>query len=101
MATPTEQDVPSAKVLHNAAKLSIQHDSPILLDYYIESKKGDAFIGQHTKTAEKMLIKSSEEYTSTIQKIFKVDDCYIVMTENSIYIVSAEIKARKISVSSN
>lgn len=89
-------EIPSAKVLHHAAKIAIEEDCPILLDYYGESKNGSAFLGQHTDSAEKMLIKSSEEYTSTIKKIFKVEDCYIIMTENSLYIVSSEIKKRRV-----
>ena len=35
---------------------------------------------------EKLLVKSDEEYTSTVAKIFKVGDEYIIMTENSIYL---------------
>jgi hypothetical protein len=90
---------PSAKVLQNAAKIALEKDRPILLDYYNDSKTGVAFIGQHMKTGDKMLIKSSEEYTSNISKIFSVDGCYIILTENSIYIVSSDIKARKVSSS--
>lgn len=90
-------DLPSAKVLLNAAKIAIEKDRPILLDYYLDSKSGVAFIGQHMKTGDKMLIKSSEEYTSNITKIFSVDGCYIILTENSLYIVSSDIKARKVS----
>jgi hypothetical protein len=93
----TGGDLPSAKVLLNAAKIAIEKDRPILLDYYLDSKTGVAFIGQHMKTGDKMLIKSSEEYTSNITKIFSVDGCYIILTENSLYIVSSDIKARKVS----
>lgn len=90
-------DLPSAKVLLNAAKIALEKDRPILLDYYNDSKTGVAFIGQHMKTGDKMLIKSSEEYTSNITKIFSVDGCYIILTENSLYVVSSDIKARKVS----
>ena len=93
----TGSDLPSAKVLLNAAKIAIEKDRPILLDYYLDSKSGVAFIGQHMKTGDKMLIKSSEEYTSNITKIFSVDGCYIILTENSLYVVSSDIKARKVS----
>ena len=44
-----------------------------------------------------MLVKSEEEYTSPISKIFKVETEFIIMIENSIYIVSASIKSKKIS----
>jgi len=46
---------------------------------------------------EKLLVRSTEEYTSPINKIFKVCDEYIVMTENSIYIVSTEIPTKRIT----
>ena len=95
--TAGSSDLPSAKVLLNAAKIAIEKDRPILLDYYNDSKTGVAFIGQHMKTGDKMLIKSSEEYTSNITKIFSVDGCYIILTENSLYVVSSDIKARKVS----
>jgi hypothetical protein len=88
--------VPNAKVLHHAAKISMDEDCPILLDYYADSVSGGAFLGQHTSSSEKMLIKSSEEYTSTIKKIFKVENCYIILTENSLYIVHSDIKKRRV-----
>lgn len=91
-----EVSIPSAKVLHHASKISIQEDYPILLDYYTDSINGGAFLGQHMKTSDKMLIKSSEEYTSSIKKIFKIEDCYIILTENSLYIVHADIKKRRV-----
>jgi len=46
---------------------------------------------------KKMLVRSEEEYTSPIAKIFKVAEEYIVMTENSIYLVSSKIPTRKIN----
>jgi hypothetical protein len=92
---PTNE-IPCSKALHHAAKISIEEDCPILLDYYRDSLSGAAFLGQHTKSSEKMLIKSGEEYTSTIKKIFKVEDCYIILTENSLYIVSESIKKRRV-----
>jgi len=46
---------------------------------------------------EKLLVKSEDEYTSPISKIYKVGKEYIIMTENSIYIVDAEIPTKRIS----
>jgi hypothetical protein len=43
-----------------------------------------------------MLVKSSDEFTSLIQKVYKVQEDFIVMTENSIYIVSGKIQKRRI-----
>ena len=36
--------------------------------------------------SEKLLVKSEEEYTSPVSKIYKVETEYIIVTENSIYV---------------
>jgi hypothetical protein len=46
---------------------------------------------------EKLLVKSEEEYTSPISKIYKVNKEYIVITENSIYLVDVEIPTKRIA----
>ena len=91
--------VPSATTLLNAAKLAIQRDMPIQLDYFVDSAEGKAFLGEDAQTNEKMLVKNSEEYTSHIQKIYKAGDDFIIMTENSIYLVSGKVQKRKIQAS--
>jgi hypothetical protein len=89
---------PSDKTLKNAAKLSIQDDRPIMLDYWTESYEESPTVMIGVKTNEdKLLVRSSEEFTSPISKIFKVEEEYIIVTENSIYIVSCKIPTRRIS----
>jgi hypothetical protein len=103
-ATTTTQEVtldeghrlPDIKTLQNAAKLSIVEDKPILLDYWAGSLEKKVLIGVK-ENQEKLLVKSEEEYTSPIAKIFKVGTEYIVMTENSIYIVDVAIPTKRIS----
>jgi hypothetical protein len=97
-ATAAER-VPSATTLLNAAKLAIQRDMPIQLDYFVDSADGKAFLGEDAQTNEKMLVKNSEEYTSHIQKIYKAGEDFIIMTENSIYLVSGKVQKRKIQAS--
>jgi len=98
--TPVQNDkVPSATTLINAAKLAIQKDMPIQLDYFVDSAEGNAFLGEDATTGEKMLVKNSEEYTSHIQKIYKAGEDFIIMTENSIYLASSKIQKRKIQAS--
>lgn len=92
----SETKLPSQKLMLNAFKLSIKEDKPIMLDYWEDSNNDNVFIGVKDSD-EKMLVKSEEEYTSPISKIFKVETEFIIMTENSIYIVSASIKSKKIS----
>lgn len=91
--------VPSVGTLVSAAKLAIQKDMPIQLDYFVDSAEGKAFLGEDATTGEKMLVKNSEEYTSHIQKIYKAGDDFIIMTENSIYLASSKIQKRKIQAS--
>jgi hypothetical protein len=88
--------LPSAVVLTHAAKIAIEKDKPILLDYYADTAAGKAFLGEDQETKEKMLVKSHEEFTSLVDKVFKVGDDYIIMTENSLYIVSGKIQRRRI-----
>ena len=89
--------LPSDVTMKHAAKLAIVDDKPILLDYWTASLDKKALIGAKEATGEKLLVKSEDEYTSTIAKFYKSGTEYIVITENSIYIVSNEIPTRKIS----
>lgn len=73
-STEFEPQIPPAKVLEHAVKIALTEDKSIMMDYYTESMNDSAFIGQHVDTKEKILIKSAEEYTSTIQNIFKAKD---------------------------
>jgi hypothetical protein len=88
--------MPCAQVLAHAAKLAIEQDKPIQLDYYQDTALGKAFLGEDAETKEKMLVKSGEEFTSCVQKVYKVQEDYIIMTENSIYLASGKIQKRRI-----
>ena len=88
--------VPSATVMAQAAKVAMEHDKPIYLDYYNESLEKKCCIGVQGNT--KFLVKSDTEYTSPIESIMRIKEekAYIVMTENSLYIVSADIPVKRI-----
>ena len=98
-AAATVEHVPSATTLLSAAKLAIQRDMPIQLDYFVDSAEGRAFLGEDATTSEKIGVKNSEEYTSHIQKIYKAGEDFIILTENSIYLVSSKVQKRKIAAS--
>jgi hypothetical protein len=91
---------PNPSALLQAAKLAMAQDKPIQLDYYAETASGKAFMGEDAETKEKMLVKSAEEFTSLIQKVYKVADDYIIMTENSIYLISGKVQKRRIQANS-
>ena len=99
--TATEANVPSEKTLKHAARIAIEQDKPIMLDYYNDTREGRAFMGEDSATKDKMLVRSEDEYTSLIQKIFKVDADFIVITENSIYIIAGTTKKKTISAPSS
>jgi len=88
--------LPTDMTMKHAAKLSIVDDKPIMIDYWTDSLDKKALIGAKDN-GEKLLVKNQEEYTSTIIKFYKSGTEYIVITENSIYIVSNDIPTRKIS----
>jgi hypothetical protein len=88
--------LPSDITLKHAAKLGIVEDKPIMFDYWTASLDKKALIGIRENN-EKLLVKSEEEYTSSIAKFYKSGTEYIIITENSIYIVSSEIQNRRIS----
>jgi hypothetical protein len=94
MTTPAPNNLPPATVLLRAAQISVDEDRPILLDYWTDSRDKKCCIG--VKDNAKYLVKNESEYTSTVQNIFRIDGCFIVLTENSLYIVSQEIPVRKI-----
>ena len=96
MSQEEKYSIPSNKCLQHCSKLAITQDKPILLDYWTDSLDGNIIIGVRDNE-EKLLVKSEDEYTSPISKIYKIDTEYIILTENSIYIVSSNISTRKIS----
>jgi hypothetical protein len=86
--------LPPANVLLRAAQIAVDEDRPILLDYWAESHSKACCIG--VKDTDKHLVKSESEYTSPIQNLFRLEGCFIVLTENSLYVVSQDIPVRKI-----
>jgi hypothetical protein len=96
-ASASEQyRLPDAATLQNISKIAISEDKPIMLDYWTASLNKKALIGVRENN-EKLLVKSEEEYTSPIQKIFKVGNDFIIMTENSIYVVDNKIPTKRIA----
>lgn len=94
--TSTGYRLPDNTTLQHAAKLAIVEDKPIMMDYWANSLDKSVLIGVKDNQ-EKLLVKSEEEYTSPISKIYKVGKEYIIMTENSIYLVDVEIPTKRIS----
>jgi hypothetical protein len=96
MSQTTDTILPSTKVMNHACKLACSDDKPIMMDYWLDSHNAKVIIGVREE-GDKMLVRSEQEYTSPISKIFKVAEELIVVTENSIYLVSSKIPTKKIS----
>ena len=88
--------LPAAITLQHATKLAIVDDKPIMLDYWVESCDKEVLIGVR-ENGEKLLVKSEDEYTSPVAKFYKSASEYIIITENSIFLVSSEIPTKRIS----
>jgi hypothetical protein len=99
-ATQPSEVMPSPQTMMQAAKLALNEDRAIMLDYYRESCKGTAFLGEDGETKERILVKSKEEFTSLIKKLYKVGEDFIVITENSVYVVGGNIQKRKVNLAS-
>jgi hypothetical protein len=88
--------LPTDVTLKHACKIAIVEDKPIIMDYWSASLDNKALIGIRDNK-EKLLVKSEEEYTSPISKFYKSSSEYIIVTENSIYLVSSDIPNRNIT----
>jgi hypothetical protein len=87
---------PSNQCLQHIIKIAVIDDKPIMMDYWTDSQDGKVLIGVRENN-EKLLVKSEDEYTSPIEKIYKVESEYIIVTENSLYLVSASIATKRIT----
>lgn len=92
----THYEAPSAIACQHAVLKAEERDCGIFMDYWRDSLDGSAMIGIRGDNS-KLLVKSASEYTSTIEKMFKAENAYLVLTENSIYLVSAGISSCNIS----
>ena len=91
-ATTTQQQgagkvtMPGQTTLNNAAKLSIKLGRPLDFYFYIDSCRGNAQIVN--ADGEKIIYKNNDEHTSPIKDTYKTDNEYLIVTENTIYVIS-------------
>ena len=90
--------LPSVACLQHAFNIAQEQDRPIMTDYWGPSRESPSrvLIGVRDN-GEQLLVLSEDEYTSPVQQMFKVENDYIVLTENSLYVISADVETRKIS----
>ena len=80
--------MPSEKTLQQAFKLGLIMEKQICGYFYVDSIKGKVSIETHE--GEKIIYKNENEHTSRILNTYKTDSSYIVVTENTIYILGLE-----------
>jgi hypothetical protein len=95
-STNANYRLPGNLTMQHITKLSIVNDKPIMLDYWTKSLENTIIIGIR-ESGEKLLVKSEEEYTSPISKIYKVETDYIIETENSLYLADSSVATKRIS----
>ena len=84
--------LPTDKTLQQATKLSLKLTKPIDFYFYVESLKGNVSI--INVDGEKIVFKNEDEHTSSILNTYKSDNSYIVVTENTIYMLSINTKLK-------
>jgi hypothetical protein len=85
--------MPGTTTLNNAAKLSIKLGRPLDFYFYIDSCRGNAQIVN--AEGEKIIYKNNEEHTSPIKHTYKTDNEYLIVTENTIYVISCNTSVSK------
>jgi len=97
MASNENYRLPTQQALEHATKIAMVEDKPIMMDYWALSLDKKIIIGVR-EDGEKLLVKSEDEYTSPITKIYNVGTSdYLILTENSIYIIDKECPTSRIS----
>ena len=84
--------LPSDKTLQQSTKLALKTKKPICFYFYIDSLKGKITIVSDGE--DRIIYKSDDEHTSPIINTYKSDNSYIVVTENTIYILSSETQVK-------
>jgi hypothetical protein len=97
--TSSEIRKPSVETLTNIFKKSVADDKPVMFDYWAGSLEKSVSIGVReygNNKKERILVRNEEEYTSPISNIFRSGNEFIIVTENSIYVVDSGIEVKRI-----
>lgn len=86
--------LPSPDTLVKAMKLSLKLAKPLDFYFYEDSWRDGVCI-MHDGD-DMVIYKNDDERTSPVSKTFKSEDQYIVITENTIYIISANTPIRNL-----
>ena len=84
---------PSQKTLNETFKLSVENEKNISYYFFQDSQENQVCLATHNN--DKLIYKNKEEHSSPIIKTFKCETEYIVITENTIYVISAKTQIKK------
>ena len=84
--------IPSSETLQQATKLAIKLQKAIDFYFYVDSLKGNICIASNDE--DKIIYKNNDEHTSPIQNTYKVNEEYLVVTENTIYVISSKTEIK-------
>jgi transposase len=87
--------LPSVDTLNKCFKLSLKFTKPVDTYFYLDSCRDNVCFLDDGE--DKVIFKNEDEHTSPILKIFLSDNEYIVMTENTIYVLNGKTPVRKIN----
>jgi hypothetical protein len=85
-------ELPHEKVHTQAMKLCIKLFKAIDYYFYQASFRGEVEIIVYE--GDKIIFKSEEEHTSPILNIYGSENCYLIVTENTIYILHKNLKIK-------
>ena len=89
------KNLPSKELLEKAFELSISIGKPIE-SYFWEDSCNDKIRLCVNEDKDRIIYKNNEEHTSLISNIYQpFNNDYIVITDNTIYIISGKTKAAK------
>lgn len=88
----TQIVLPTDKTLMQATKLALKTKKPVCFYFYLDSLKGKITIVSDGE--DRIIFKNEDEHTSPILNTYRSDNCFIIVTENTIYIVSSETQVR-------
>ena len=67
VVTTSTEILPNATTLLQAAKIAMEQDRAIMLDYYRQTANGTAFLGEDSESKERILVNSVDEFPSLIK----------------------------------
>ena len=86
----------NSKTVIQAERIALEQRKPVNTTFYKESMMGTVFVGEDKMNTKYLVNKTDSEYlTNRIEKIYKINEDFIIITTRAVYIVHGTIKKRK------